>query len=96
MLHVAICEWLANNMHQSSHLGPGSGKLAVKDHKMAVQKRMVASHGQVADGHDGRGNVAAGHEVLWLENIVVEWDIGQIAVGAFGYIDVWQTSHMSV
>ena len=56
---------------------------------------MVASHEHVADGHAGHGNVAAGHGV-WLENIVVEWDNGQIAVGAFGRMDVQQTGHMSV
>ena len=87
---------------QSTHLGPGSGKLVVKDHTMAVQKRMVARHGHFADGHVGRGNgaaghwnAAAGHEVL-LENIVVEWDIGQIAVGGIGRMIVRQTGHMSV
>ena len=106
-LHLSYSMWPFVNRWpitciQSTHLGPGSAKVMVKDHKMAVQKQMVARHGHVADGHVGRGNVAAGHwnvaaghEVL-LENIVVEWDIGQIAVRGFGRMVVQQTGHMSV
>ena len=62
---------------------------------MAVRKEVVASHGHVADGHAGRGNVAVGYGVL-LEYIVLEWNIGQIAVGAFGRMVVRQTGHMAV